>query len=56
MEKDMFAKLAPSYANAPSSYDNISIQPPARKLSQKKSGAKLKLDNEILAANDVRQQ
>jgi len=52
----MFVKLAPPYPNAPSSYDNISIQPPARKLSQEKLGAKLKLDHEIVAANDVRQQ
>jgi hypothetical protein len=52
----MFAELAPPYANAPSSYDNIFIQPPARKLSQEKLGTKLQLDHEIVTVNDVRQQ
>ena len=56
VERDTFAKLAPPYVVAPSSSDNISIQPRTCKLSQEKLGAELKLDHEIVAANDVRQQ
>jgi hypothetical protein len=52
----VFANFAPPYAVAHSGYDNITIQPGARKLSQEKLGTTLKWDHEIVAANDVRQQ